>query len=569
MMPCSKEALTKLFYNCSSSFQLLFLIFYASSILLPKLFNFLCTNPIFTERTQNGFEAGWSSEDEEVYEDFHADSVDKDDHNHTFSEEITTLCEPDYEDLAEIFPAENYSPVHGSPASDSINMEDEVLHDEEIPERNSDSVYFDALSEDSPTLSTVIHMNKNDLGVSAEESHDEERNEMGEKGILVEKNFKGDEKFLVFAPSQLETKSIQVEENGRNEDIFGDSYTIGSTSKSSSEWRSSTINRDSGTDDPFSSSSRRSCPKWESYTVFQKYDDEMAFLDRISAQKLHETELLRSIQVCPRSISERIVHKLATRNKSSSNSSHNPYNELEAAYVAQICLTWEALNWNYKNFQSKRASRCEFDPGCPAHVAQQFQQFQVLLQRYIENEPYEHGRRPLIYARMRKVAPKLLLVPEYRDSVEDEQKEDGCRSRISSASFLVILEDGIRTFMNFLKAERDTHHQLLKVFFNKRNITVSVDPTLLLLMKKANKKKKLKLKDLRRARKCIRKRRLNEEEEMEILMGLIDLKVVSRVLRMADLSEEQLQWCEQKMNKVRVWEGKLQRDSSPLFFPPH
>jgi len=79
----------------------------------------------------------------------------------------------------------------------------------------------------------------------------------------------------------------------------------------------------------------------------------------------------------------------------------------------------------------------------------------------------------------------------------------------------------------------------------------------------------MKLKDARRTRKCIRKRKLNVDEEMEILMGLIDLKVVSRVLRMSDLSEEQLHWCEEKMSKVRVSQGKLQRDSSPLFFPSH
>lgn len=78
-----------------------------------------------------------------------------------------------------------------------------------------------------------------------------------------------------------------------------------------------------------------------------------------------------------------------------------------------------------------------------------------------------------------------------------------------------------------------------------------------------------KVKDLRRAQKCIRKRKLKEVEEMEIVMGLIDLKVVSRVLRMNDLNEEQLHWCEDKMTKVRVGDGKLQRDSSPLFFPAH
>lgn len=109
-----------------------------------------------------------------------------------------------------------------------------------------------------------------------------------------------------------------------------------------------------------------------------------------------------------------MVHKFATINKKP-DIRRNPYHELEAAYVAQICLTWEALNWNYNNFEQKRATRGrDFDIGCPAGIAQQFQQFQVLLQRYVENEPYEQGRRPEVYARMRLLAPKLLLVPEYR-----------------------------------------------------------------------------------------------------------------------------------------------------------
>lgn len=133
------------------------------------------------------------------------------------------------------------------------------------------------------------------------------------------------------------------------------------------------------------------------------------------------SESLRSIQACPRSISDRIVHKLFINNKKSSQH-HNPYHELEAAYVAQVCLAWEALSWNYKYFQRLRASsnnnnnnkESKDDPGCPAYVAQHFQQFQVLLQRYVENEPFEYGRRPEIYARIRSLAPKLLQVPEYR-----------------------------------------------------------------------------------------------------------------------------------------------------------
>ncbi|MBA0615995.1 hypothetical protein Godav_016089 [Gossypium davidsonii] len=370
---------------------------------------------------------------------------------------------------------------------------------------------------------------------------------------------------IIHGGPTVESKKLVGEEQDDNEPIYGDSYTIGSTSKSSSEWRSSINCRDSGTEDPFSSSSRRSCPKWESYTVFQKYDEEMMFLDRISAQKLQETESLRSIQACPRSISERIVHKFATMNKKPSDIRQNPYHELESAYVAQICLTWEALNWNYKNFEHKRASRKDFD--CPAIIAQQFQQFQVLLQRYIENEPYEQGRRPEVYARMRLLAPKLLLVPEYRDYEEDE-RDEGFGPRISAETFVVIMEDGIQTFMNFLKADKEKPCQLIKKFFGMKR-RGSVDPTLLQLMKKVNAKKRMKLKDLKRAKKCIRRRKVKVEKEMDILMGLIDLKVVSRVLRMTDLTEQQLHWCEEKMSKVRISEGQLHRDSSTLFFPAH
>lgn len=119
-------------------------------------------------------------------------------------------------------------------------------------------------------------------------------NDNGKKKV---ENFSKDENCLIFAAREMEKKKKLISEGNKEKEVmkdeeevyYGDSCTVGSTSKSSSEWRSSINCRDSGTEDPFSSSSRRSCPKWESYTVFQKYDEEMTFLDRISAQKLHET----------------------------------------------------------------------------------------------------------------------------------------------------------------------------------------------------------------------------------------------------------------------------------------
>ncbi|PON94504.1 Ribosomal protein [Trema orientale] len=626
-MPCSKEeALVRLFYNVSSSFQLFLLFFSLSFIFLYKFFHFVGSNPIFP-RSQNGYEYMFSDEEEDQDEEeeeeeeeerslddhrseYHRAAIENDhlvadiicggealhflpngvgfdrrgvvnDDQNLSAEEFISPQESLAEDDHDI--DETHHHQDENDATELLSMHDTDTdsddHDhgndrEKIPPRDTDRSIRNAVSNNEhwPTSPIVNIDLRNDVMSKGNDKicHDYGYDQNIES--KVDTNFSGDENFLTFGPTQLQpTKKLQVKEKDiihDHEEVYGDSCTVGSTSKSSSEWRSSINYRDSGTDDPFSSSSRRSCPKWESYTVFQKYDEEMMFLDRISAQKLHETESLRSIKVSPRSVSDRIVHKFSTLSKTPNDIRRNPYHELEAAYVAQICLTWEALNWNYKKFQEKRASRRDSDPGCPGQIAQQFQQFQVLLQRYVENEPYEHGRRPEIYARMRLLAPKLLQVPEYRDSLDDQRDDQGLGSRISSPAFLIIMEDCIHTFMNFLKADKENPCQIITALF-KRKRRGSVDPTLLHLIKKVNQKKKTKLKDLRRARKCLRKRRLKVDEGMEIVMGLIDLKVVCRVLRMKELSEEQMHWCEEKMSKVRILDGKLQRDSSPLFFPAH
>lgn len=88
----------------------------------------------------------------------------------------------------------------------------------------------------------------------------------------------------------------------------------------------------------------------------------------------------------------------------------DPCQDLETAYVAQICLTWEALHCQYTQLSQKISSQPE-NSTCYSHVAQRFQQFQVLLQRFIENEPFEQGHRAEIYARNRCSLPMFLQVP--------------------------------------------------------------------------------------------------------------------------------------------------------------
>lgn len=71
---------------------------------------------------------------------------------------------------------------------------------------------------------------------------------------------------------------------------------------------------------------------------------------------------------------------------------------------------------------------------------------------------------------------------------EDEKKEENLSSRISSDSFLEIMEEVIKTFMDFLKADKANKCQIIAAFFRRRNRRGSVDPTLLFLLKKVNKK---------------------------------------------------------------------------------
>uniref|UniRef100_A0ACD5VDM5 Uncharacterized protein n=1 Tax=Avena sativa TaxID=4498 RepID=A0ACD5VDM5_AVESA len=217
----------------------------------------------------------------------------------------------------------------------------------------------------------------------------------------------------------LRPRRDEEEDNGDSSCRFGAStLTSESTSKSSVEWHGSAATKDAYSE-LFSSSSRRSSARWESYTLFRKYDEDMVYFHRVGAQKLTETESFRSIKYQPRSMSQRITHKLSMAPTPPPIGLRDPYPELERVYVAQICLTWEALNWNYTSFRRHNgggAMPMLEDRCCPARVAQEFQQFQVLLYRFIENEPFEQGRRPEIYARMKNSSPKLLLVPEFRGS---------------------------------------------------------------------------------------------------------------------------------------------------------
>lgn len=95
---------------------------------------------------------------------------------------------------------------------------------------------------------------------------------------------------------------------------------------------------------------------------------------------------------------------------------HQLHRDLELVYVGQICLSWEILCWLHmkaielQQYDSQRSHRYN-------HVAGEFQLFQVLMQRFIENEPFQGGPRIQNYVKNRCVIRNLLHVPAIKGDI--------------------------------------------------------------------------------------------------------------------------------------------------------
>ena len=81
--------------------------------------------------------------------------------------------------------------------------------------------------------------------------------------------------------------------------------------------------------------------------------------------------------------------------------------DFEMVYVAQSCLSWEALHHQYQKVEALSCLQTGFFYN---NVAGKFQKFQILLERFMEDERCE-GKRFANYARGRFSLKSLLQVP--------------------------------------------------------------------------------------------------------------------------------------------------------------
>ncbi|MQL89132.1 hypothetical protein Taro_021707 [Colocasia esculenta] len=309
-------------------------------------------------------------------------------------------------------------------------------------------------------------------------------------------------------------------------------------------------------------------------TLYSKYCERMFFFDKMVSQHLQNAGPQSVINRSPRYASKKLsltCRSLYFKRKDEhqeeseylqqqQDEAEDCYHNLETGYVAHICLAWEALHCQYMQLKTKISLQPD-SATCYCFAAQAFQQFQVLLQRFIENEPFEPGTRVEKYTRARSSMPKLLQVPSYEGLELKDKEHDDLDSPVLAMDLLKVIEETILTFRLLLKTEKNKSSINLTSFGGHQSaaslhqVQISLD------------KKEIKLKELSKKKAVKKKSWPATHEEVELLFGLIDIKIVSRVLRMSRISKEQLLWCEEKMSKLGLSERKLERDGSPVLFP--
>ncbi|XP_020592559.1 uncharacterized protein LOC110033045 [Phalaenopsis equestris] len=327
-----------------------------------------------------------------------------------------------------------------------------------------------------------------------------------------------------------------------------------------------------------SSSERRESEVEDGYllcdfdTLYIRYCERMLFFDKLIVQNMKEAESWNFSNQSHRSARKKLSLNLKSfsfKNRDEfqddceqlrSPLDDDPLQSLEISYVAQICLSWEVLHCQYTQLNLRVSSQPD-NPTPYGHSAQEFQQYQVLLLRFIENEPFERGLRGDIYCRTRSTLSKLLQVPKIEGSVHKAKGNEDLDPPVLAHELLSIVESSIFTFHDFLKRDKKKFTAALS-FVKGHNH----DASSLQQVHASLDKKEIKIKELSKKKEW-RKSRPTTPSEVDLFLALIDIKVVSRVLRMARISEEQLLWCEEKMSRLDLSDNRLRRDASPVLFP--
>ncbi|KAF2291914.1 hypothetical protein GH714_036089 [Hevea brasiliensis] len=264
--------------------------------------------------------------------------------------------------------------------------------------------------------------------------------------------------------------------------------------------------------------------------IYKSYVDKMRKLDVLNFQTMHALGLLQmkdtvQFQTARKSSVPAIISLLSQNLWSCKGTAVvNPmkkifadmHSDFDTIYVGQLCLSWEILHWQY--WKAQELQKYDYQ-GSHQHqynqVAGEFQLFQVLIQRFLENEQFQ-GPRVQNYIQSRCVLRGLLQVPQVRDDSfkgkgkKGDEKEDA----ITSQMLIETIEQSMRDFWEFLRADKDESSLILQGHQQTHiNLQDLVDLELLTDIRTDFQKKDKKLKDILRSGNCIVKRFKRQQED--------------------------------------------------------
>lgn len=243
------------------------------------------------------------------------------------------------------------------------------------------------------------------------------------------------------------------------------------------------------------------------------------------------------------------------------------HRDLELVYVGQVCLSWEILCW----MDVRARELLQYD-GEGNHsynrAAEEFQQFQVLLQRFMEDEQFQ-GRKHENYVRRRCMIRSLLQVPTIKDDCVKTKKERREETDAITLEMLVeMIRESMVIFHEFVVADKKaTNGGLTKV-----DVEECGRSELLLEVVSSLQKKERRMREEIRSQKCIVKKLKKHDErrwdrETSKLSSQVELRLVWRVLNMSRLSQDRLVWCQKKLDSISFVGRKVEREPSFLLFP--
>lgn len=154
-----------------------------------------------------------------------------------------------------------------------------------------------------------------------------------------------------------------------------------------------------------------------------------------------------------------------------------------------------------------------------------------------------------------------------------KEEEAGTEANtITTAQMVSIMEESIMTFWDFVRADKHkclVQNPMLNFLCISQEVEDPNDSTILHSIRKSVHCKELKVRELQRRGRCLIKRLdpVARGEGIEILMALVDIKLVSRVLKMSRISTNHLQWCQKRLGKLGIHKGKVHRARGTVLFP--